>query len=190
MPQEPSPTSDRVLVDRIAAGDVTAFEELYRLHAPALLGFASSRLPSREAAEDTVQEFFLALWRHRQEWRLDRSVRAYLFGALRNHMVSAHRRHQAREGRLQRVDDPAETNSIPGSAWADHRVRESELADAIEMAIKDLSPRCRETFLLVRQQHLSYAEVAEVMGISVKGVEMNMVRALASLREQLAEWRT
>lgn len=168
---------------------MAAFEELYRRHVPALLGFAASRLASREAAEDTVQEFFLALWRHRSDWRVDRSVKAYLFGALRNHIVSAHRRHQAREGRLQRVEDPVESGSVASSVRADHRVRESELAQAVEVAINELSPRCRETFLLVRQQHLSYAEAAEAMGISVKGVEMNMVRALAALREHLAEWR-
>jgi RNA polymerase sigma-70 factor, ECF subfamily len=75
------------------------------------------------------------------------------------------------------------------SVGADHRVRERELADAIERAISELPRRCRETFLLVRQQHLSYLEAAEVLGISVKGVEMNMVRALATLRRQLASWR-
>src|SRR5690606_40256093 len=40
----------------------------------------------------------------------------------------------------------------------------------------------------VKQEHLSYAQAAEVLGVSVKAVEMNMVRALAALRKQLAEW--
>lgn len=180
---------DTVLADRIASGDIQAFEELYRRHGAALLGFAAARVPTREAAEDIVQEFFLALWRHRAKWKIDRTVRSYLYGALRNHIVSAHRKHLAREGRLQRLDDAEMSQSIPSPRMADERVRESELGEAIQRAIDLLPPRCRETFLLVRQQQLSYAEAAEVMGISVKGVEMNMVRALASLREELAEWR-
>ena len=41
----------------------------------------------------------------------------------------------------------------------------------------------------MRQQHLSYVEAAEVLGVSVKAVEMNIVRAFAALRRDLADWR-
>lgn len=181
---------DQQLVGRIRAGDTSAFEEMYRAHAPALLSYALSQLRSPEAAEDVVQELFLSVWRHRNNWRLNRSIRSYLFGALRNHIISHRRHHQAREGRLQQVDHPEfRLASLPGRGRTDDRVREAELTEAINRAIDQLTPRCKEAFLLIRQEYLSYAEVAEVMGISVKGVEMNMVRALAALRECLAEWQ-
>lgn len=182
--------NDRELVARIGAGDIAAFEELYRAHAPALLAFAHARLHSREAAEDLVQELFLAIWRNREEWELKSSLKSYLFGALRNRIVSYRRARQAREGRLRQVEEgTGGLDTLPSPNRADHRVLESELAEAIERAIDSLSPRNRETFLLVRQQNLSYAETAEILGISVKGVEMNMVRALAALRKALAHWR-
>jgi len=181
---------DRELVARIGAGDIAAFEELYRAHAPALLSFAHARLHSREVAEDLVQDLFLVLWRNRAEWELKGSLRSYLFGALRNRIVSYRRARQAREGQLRRVEEDAvQLDSLPSAHRADHLVREKELAAAIERAIESLSPRNRETFLLVRQHNLSYAETAEILGISVKGVEMNMVRALAALRKELAHWR-
>jgi RNA polymerase sigma-70 factor (ECF subfamily) len=187
---EPQRT-DQEVVARINAGDVSAFEELYRRYASALLGYAYSQLSSREMAEDVVQELFLALWQYREKWDIQRSVKSYLLGALRNHIVSYRRRLHAREGRLRRVSGgDATLAALPAASRADHRVREGELAAAIEKAIEEIGgPRCRETFLLVRQQNLSYAEAAEVLGISVKGVEANMVRALAALRERLAPWR-
>ncbi|HEX7089519.1 MAG TPA: RNA polymerase sigma-70 factor [Longimicrobiales bacterium] len=185
---QPSAQSDREVVARIGAGDVAAFEALYRAHAPALLAFAHSQLRSRELAEDLVQDLFLALWRYRERWDLRSSLKAYLLGALRNRIISYRRSLQAREGGLRRVE-AATLASVAGPSRADHRVREAELAEAIEKAIEALSPRCRETFLLVRQQNLSYAEAAEVLGISVKAVEMNMVRALAALRRELDSWR-
>lgn len=188
--EEPVIVGDRELVARIGAGDIAAFEELYRAHAPALLAFAHAWLHSLETAEDLVQDLFLAIWRNREDWELKSSLRSYLFGALRNRIVSYRRSRQAREGRLIRVDESVVAlDSLPGTHRADHQVLENELAEAIERAIDSLSPRIRETFLLVRQHNLSYAETAEVLGISVKGVEMNMVRALAALRKELAHWR-
>ncbi|HEX7089513.1 MAG TPA: RNA polymerase sigma-70 factor [Longimicrobiales bacterium] len=178
--------ADRELASRIRAGDVVAFEALYRRYASAMIRFAYSQLGSREVAEDVVQELFLGLWRHREKWVLSESARAYLFGALRNRIVS-HRRTLVARG-LRRHVGEGSAASLPSSSSADHRVREAELIDAIERAVEGLSPRCRETFRLVRQQHLSYAQAADVLGVSVKAVEMNMVRALAALRKQLAEW--
>lgn len=182
-----SSATDQEIVSRIGAGDVDAFEALHRRYASPMIRFAYSQLRSAEGAEDVVQEVFLALWRHRERWVLSGTVQAYLFGALRNRIVSHRRKQLARGGRLQRVGEEAVV-ALPSASRADDRVVEAELVQAIERAIDGLTPRCREAFLLVRQQHLSYAEAAEVMGVSVKAVEMSMVRALAALRKQLADW--
>jgi len=182
--------TDHEIVSRIRSGDIVAFEQLYANHVSALLGFAYSQLRSRETAEEIVQELFLALWRHRERWELTRSLRSYLYGALRHHIVSHRRTIRARDERLQAVAGGEETLAVlPSPTRSDHHVREVELAGAIDRAIEALSPRCRETFVLVRRQHLSYAEAAQVLGISTKAVEMNMVRAFSSLRTQLAPWR-
>lgn len=187
---ESSPGTDQEIVARIRSGDVAAFEQLYARFASALLGFAYSQLRSRETAEEIVQDLFLALWRHRAKWELTRSLKSYLFGALRHHIVSHRRTLRSRDDRLHAVEcADEELAALPAASSADHLARERELVEAIGRAVAGLSPRCRETFLLVRQQHLSYAEAAEVLGISTKAVEMNMVRSFAALRQQLAPWR-
>src|SRR5687768_1995992 len=87
---------EQELVSRIRSGDVAAFEQLYRQHAPGLLAFAHTQLRSREVAEEIVQELFLAVWKHRHTWMLTRSLKAYLFGALRNRITSYRRTTAAR----------------------------------------------------------------------------------------------
>src|SRR5437773_2564826 len=62
------------------------------------------------------------------------------------------------------------------------------LAVAVERAVTELPPRCREVFTLTRDQHLSYAEAADVLGISPKTVEIHMGRALSLLRSKLSDW--
>ena len=182
--------NERELVSRIRAGDVAAFERLYEEFVPGLLAFAHSQVRSRPVAEELVQELFLTLWKHRQQWVLARSLSAYLFGALRNRIIS-YRRTLAGQEALSRPasDDDSVFAMVPSTDRTDDLVREAELMVAIERAVASLPPRCRETFVLVRQQHMSYAEAAEVLGISVKAVEMNIVRAFAALRRSLADWR-
>lgn len=181
---------EQELISRIRAGDLAAFEHLYEEFGPGLLAFAYSQVRYRAIAEELVQELFLNLWKHRQKWVLTRSLTAYLFGALRNHIYS-HRRTMAGRDELTRSssNDDAGLAAIPSNSRTDDLVRESELQHAIDRAVESLSPRCQETFVLVHEQHLSYAEAAEVMGVSVKAIEMNIVRAFAALRRDLARWR-
>jgi RNA polymerase sigma-70 factor (ECF subfamily) len=178
---------ERELVSRIRSGDAAAFERLYAEYAAGLLAFAYTQLRSREVAEELVQELYLNLWKYREKWVLTRSLKAYLFGALRNR-ISSYRRTMAARHELQQgtTDGEAVLAALPSGARSDDLVHEAELREAIERAVSALPRRCRETFLLVRRQHLSYAEAAEVMGISVKAVEMNIVRAFSALRRELA----
>ena len=60
---------------------------------------------------------------------------------------------------------------------------------AIRRAIDDLPARCREIFLLNREQELSYSAIAATLGISIKTVETQMSRALKALRAALEPLR-
>jgi RNA polymerase sigma-70 factor (ECF subfamily) len=187
--QSASMDPERELVARIRAGDVAAFRELYDELAPGLLRFALTQLHSRELAEELVQDLFLNVWKYRQGWVPTRSLKAYLFGALRNGISSYRRTRASRHELRQTTDDTSMAlDALPCALRADDRLNEADLMDALDRAVDALPRRCRETFLLVRQQQLSYLEAADVLGVSVKAVEMNMVRAFAALRQQLADW--
>lgn len=190
MDHEQAQSQEQDLVARIRSGDVVAFESLHQEFVSGLLSFAYTQVRSREIAEELVQDLFLGLWKYRQQWVLTRSLKAYLYGALRNRITSYRRTIAARHELQRPADDAAEgLAALPSTERTDDLVREADLVAAIDRAVAALPRRCRETFVLVRQQHLSYAEAAEVMGVSVKAVEMNIVRAFAALRRQLADWR-
>src|SRR5262245_3182517 len=69
---------------RLRAGDEAAFEALFRAFAPGLCAFVSNYVGSREAAEEIVQDLFLALWRMRSSLEVESSLSTYLFSAARN----------------------------------------------------------------------------------------------------------
>ena len=176
--------SELELLARIASGDRGAFEQLFREHYAALVRFGEGLLRSRELAEDTVQEVLLNLWKQRETVRIDDSVKAYLFRAVRNRALNQIRNERVRrEAVLHIVLESRESTA------ADAGLVETELEAAVRAAIAELPPRCREVFELSRIRGLKYAEIAEALGISIKTVETQMGRALASLRDQLRSYR-
>jgi RNA polymerase sigma-70 factor (ECF subfamily) len=181
---------DRLWVERIRTGDAPAFEAMFRAYKNDLGAFLQGFLRSREAAEEVIQDLFLRIWEQRHEWEVAVPLNIYLFRAARNRAIS-YLRHERVETRFRERACGAADGGVrpPSPSWADERARVSELEDAIERAVNELPERCREVFRLNRYHHLSYVEVAEVMGISVKTVEVQMGRALTALRERLATWR-
>jgi RNA polymerase sigma-70 factor (ECF subfamily) len=185
----PADASERELVDRVRAGDETAFEELFRTFYAPLASFAYAHSDSREAAEEIVQELFLSIWARRTEWQVTTHLRSYLYVATLNRVRSFRRSQRVhRTARDALVRDGMVRGAHEAPERSDDAVAHHEAVTAIRAAIAGLPERTREVFLLNRDGGLSYREVAMRLGVTVKTVEFHMGRALASLRERLADW--
>src|SRR6059058_3973026 len=79
-----SDADERAWADRIRAGDIAAFETLYRTYWQRLFAFAFRYVQSKEDAEELVQEVFFRIWRGRAQWMPAGAVRNYLYLAVRN----------------------------------------------------------------------------------------------------------
>lgn len=191
--RSPAPASDapeRAQVERIRAGDATAFEALFRTYYAALASFAFAHTDSREVAEEIVQDLFLSIWTRRAEWEVTTHLRSYLYVATLNRVRSfrrSQRAHHAANFVLAMERNGGGEREAPERT--DDALAHQEALTAIRAAIAALPERTREVFLLNRDGGLSYREVAVRLGITVKTVEFHMGRALASLRERLAEWQ-
>jgi RNA polymerase sigma-70 factor (ECF subfamily) len=183
----PGPGRDAAWLERIRAGDAGAFEVLFREHYHGLCLYAARLVASDAVAEELVQDVLLRIWQQRERWTVTGTVAAYLYGAVRNEALG-HLRHAKVERKWQerRAADPHPAFSQ--AHQADELVRGAELAAAIDRAIAHLPARCREAYLLRRQHHLSYAEIAGVMNVTPKTVEIHIGAALKALRASLAEW--
>lgn len=180
---QPDPST--ALVERIRAGDQSAFEGLFhQYHAP-LCGFAYRYVEAPDVAEEIVQEVFLFVWERRETWDIRESVKTYLFAAVRNAAVS-YLRH---EHVVRRHEADSLEFVSPEAAKADELVASNEIAVAVQKAVRQLPDRCQLVFTLHREQGLTYAEIGGVMGISQKTVEVQMGRALKGLRKALAGFR-
>ncbi len=175
------------LTARVRAGDEAAFETLFRTHYGGLCSIALGYLRSPDAAEDVVQNVFQAIWLHRATWSPTGPVGAYLRTAVRNEAFNMLRRD--RRVRASAEGESAGERAESGDGRPDDAVLAVELSNAILDAAQRLAPRCRSVFLLKWQRGLTYHEIAERMGISVKTVEMQMTRALRVVRARVAGFR-
>lgn len=180
-----SDSSSAPLVERLRAGDRDAFEEVFRANYGRLADYARGLVGSQDAAEDVVQEVFVTLWTKRGSVSSPDNLVAYLFRSVRNRglnflrhqrLVTDFRSRKAAEG-------------VPQAAPADREAVDAEIAEALAAAVDALPPRCREVFQLSRERGLTYPEIAETLGISIKTVETQMGRALKAIRARLAMFR-
>jgi RNA polymerase sigma-70 factor (ECF subfamily) len=170
------------LLARLRQGDEEAYATIFREQYPGLVVTATRLLNERALAEEIVQDVMLELWRRRESLIFTGPVRAYLQQATRNR--SLNRLRQAKTAKRGEVYVRIPT----ASPMADAKAVSAELQAAATRAIASLSEPQREVFEMNRTQGLTYNEIAELLGISVKSVEARMGRALKQLREQLAEW--
>mgnify|MGYP001230975010 CR=1 FL=1 len=165
-------------------GDRKAFEQIFRTYYKRLHGFAYSYVKRKEDAEDVVQTVLLRIWAQREDWNPPGTLKQYLFAAVRNEALNFLRH--------QQIMDEAEEEVIhlfrqlKDPAYSENNSKSRELQQAIQKGIDQLPSRCREIFLLSRRSGLTYAEIADVLDVSVNTVGTQMGRALKSLREHLS----
>lgn len=172
--------ADAELVARIRAGDEAAFETIFRTYLAPLSTFAYRYVGSRDLAADLVQDLFLWIWRNRGGWTVQGSLKAYLYSAVRNRGLDVIR-HRRIEHRWAE-ESARERRASWATAAASSGEADDERLAALERAIAALPDRRRQVFLLRWRDRLSYAEIAEVMGTSLKTVENQMTRALQAVR--------
>jgi len=172
---------DSQLVDRLRSDDRAAFAEIYRRYKGPLYVHAFHRLQDREETKDLLQQLFATLWENRKHLNINGYLSGYLFTAVRNRVLKFVARQNVNSRYIASVQSTVNNTSYQ----SDQLVREKELSAIIEKEISALPTKMREIFELSRKQHLSNAEIAEILDISEKTVRNQLNNALSILRSKL-----
>jgi len=178
--------AERVLVDRICAGDAAAFEQLFRAYHVELRDFAARYVGSTSTGEELVHDLFVMIWARRAEWQVHGSLRGYLFSAVRNRAVSEIRR-AILERRWRDSPEHAVEAERHDENPAERNLEREERIRLVARVLEELPERCRIAVTLRWHRQLSYAEIAEVMGIAIKTVEIYLTRGANALRTRYKE---
>ncbi|MFC2139132.1 RNA polymerase sigma-70 factor [Bacteroidota bacterium] len=169
------------LAEKIKSGDPAAFEKLFRTYCQNLVNFSRRYIRDKQIAENIVQDVFLKIWQNRHTIDSSQSIKSYLFAAVKNESFK-HLRHLDVETRsYDKIVKLVNVEKTP-----DEVLDEKELQEKVNSALNDLPEKCREIFFMSRFDKLKYAEIAEILDISIKTVETQIGRALKKLRENLS----
>lgn len=172
---------ERSLLEGLRRGDKECFRTIFEENAPVFLAFARRLLRDTDAAEDVVQNVFMRLWIVRERIDPGRGLRNYLLVAVRNEIYCYLRMaFQARREPRSALREPED--SAPGQ---DSELSARDLRRVVDRIVEHMPARRREIFLLSRQQHLSNAQIAQRLGLSVRTVEKHIELALQEIRRAL-----
>jgi RNA polymerase sigma-70 factor (ECF subfamily) len=178
----PGRQADLALVERCRAGELTAFEELYRAHSGRLFSVACRMLGNTADAEDLLQEIFLAAHRKLDSFRGDSALGTWLYRLATNQCLDYLRSRAARSDQLTgALDDELGLADPSSRALGERAVTRMDL----ERAVAELPEGCRAAFVLHDVEGLEHREVAEVLGIAEGTSKSQVHKARLRLRTLL-----
>jgi len=162
-------------------------ELLFRRYYQALCSYAVQYVYSKETAEDLVSDVFCRFWKTKAYENITSSYRYYLFRSVRNEAYN----HLRLE--FQKLDT-LETALVKEEAFdqrPDQIMQFEEVLHKVEDLVEGLPPQCRKVFLMSRFEGKRYAEIATELGLSIKTIEVHIVKALGIVRKGLKDhWIT
>jgi RNA polymerase sigma-70 factor, ECF subfamily len=181
-------TSNQQLLNSIRQGDVAAFEVLYRQYYVYLCLIAEHIVRNHSDAEEIVSDVFMKLWTIREKMDTITSIKAYLIKAVHNTSINYIEKLKSEN----RLTDGLSKSDYELLAWnSDYPLGQlytNEIIEILDQGINTLPERCRQIFLLSRNEDMKYCDIASKLGISVNSVKTQMKIALSRLRAILQDY--
>ncbi len=178
-----SDLSDEQLMNLVSEGKTEAFGELVRRHQNRAWGIAYWFLKDALQAEDLAQEAFLKIFEAAPRYEPTAKFTTYL-----NRVVSRLCFDWIEKNKPKLIKKiPVEQNRSAISS-PEQNLLEDELEIKLRKAVQKLPKRQRMAIILQHREELSYQEISETMGTSIKAVERLLARARDQLQEELAEF--
>lgn len=181
MNMQPEPDLDRVLMRRVADGDVDAMHSLYEAHSEAVWRFVRSRLRDEFEANDIVHETMLTVWRTAQSFQGRSGLRSWMFSIARNKVVD----HLRKNGRveLKEADEELADDTPP----AESVIAATQDAARLRSCLSKLGEAQRAAIHLSYFEELTYAEIAQIENVPEGTVKSRIFHAKQLLMRCLAK---
>ena len=175
---------EKVLLSRIKIGDSSAFSHIFIAFYKDFVIFASRYTKDQVNAEEIVQDTFVKLWEEHESLNVSVSIKYYLLKVVQNKCID-----WCRHNKIKRTYDHLVSEN---TSWFVHDtdiyILHSELQEQIDAALAKLPDEISGAFRMNRYKGLKYREIADIMGVSVRTIEVRIGRALHILRIQLKDY--
>jgi RNA polymerase sigma-70 factor (ECF subfamily) len=176
--------NERELIELLKKDDPLAMQTIFKTFHSSLCRLVYNISKDADQAKDIVQDVFIKVWQNRHELNITGSLEAYLRRAAVNTALNHIERNQRSKTRELYESNLTRLAANPTAEAMSYK----ELSQHANKAISELPVRTRVVYTLIRNDDMSYKEVAETLYISTKAVEKEMMRALRLLRVALKDF--
>jgi RNA polymerase sigma-70 factor, ECF subfamily len=176
-----SPSDDQTDVEKVLAGDISAFEGIVRRWQGPLVNLAYRFCHDRGRAEEMAQEAFLRAYRALGQWRKDAVFSTWLFALATNLYRSELRRIPARTVPLEDVPEPRDASPSDGG------LEDHDRDIAVRRAVGALPPKYREALILFYFHEMDVSTAARSLGLPEGTVKARLSRGREMLRSKLPQ---
>ena len=176
-----SAAEDQADIEKVLAGDVSAFEGIVRRWQGPLINLAYRFCRDRGRAEEMAQEAFLRAYLALSKWRKDAAFSTWLFALATNLYCTELRRIPARTVSLDDVVEPTDSSSI------DVEVESEDRSRVVRHAVSALPPKYREAMILFYFHEMDIPTAARSLGLPEGTVKARLFRGRDMLRSKLTK---
>jgi len=159
--------------------EITVFKQYFDAYYGSIRGFLYYKSRSNDLADDIVQEVFIKLWEMRENVNPE-TVRPLLYTISLN-LLRNHYKHEKIVYNFAKKQPTVDRGTEP----ADFQIQQNEFNRKLEQVLASIPENSRVVFLMSRMEGLSYTEIAERLGLSVKAIEKRMHEALLIIKKKL-----
>lgn len=168
------------------------FNEVYAEYRFRFRYFAQTYVRNKDIAEDITSEAFIAYWENRQNIPLDSNVPAYILTSIKNKCLNYLEHNKVKLSTLDKLQEHASWELSMRIATLEacqpEELFSGDVQQIVEKTLKSLPEKTLQVFSLSRYDNKSHKEIANLLGISPKGVEFHITKALDLLRKNLKDY--
>ncbi len=183
-PDDMSENDIACLIKRISASDCeSSFRRFFDHFYARMFALALYYTKNQALAEEAVSDVFLKIWQQRRQLEGIKNMQAYLFVAVKRQSLNCLRHTQS----LPLFVHDLEHHILVEARTPENILFSEEVLKVIGQSVEQLPEKCRLVYKLVKEEGLKYKEVAHLLDLSEKTVEMHVGHALKKIRQDLEQ---
>jgi RNA polymerase sigma-70 factor (family 1) len=174
--------NDKEFISSLKRGDSKGYQFLVTSYHQKLCIYANSLTNDPHLAEDIVQNVFMSIWKNRNKLKEEFVIKSYLYKSVYNEFID-----QYRKNKKVLVLDKKYIDALTYIVEEEDEKSLEKLINIVKKEIDKLPPKCKQTFLLSKEEGLTNLEISEYLNISIKSVEAHITKAFSLLRKKVGD---
>lgn len=179
------------IIKGLFIGDEEIYILLFQEYYVSLCAYSRRYVGRKDIAEEIVSDTFLKIWENRRSLEINTSVKAYVFHAVCNNSLNYLRKLKTKNNLKEYFRETSSGNlgfEVTSEEIEEQSLIMENMSQKIEEAVNLLPEQQQRAFRLKRLEGKKTKEVAEIMGLSVKTIEMHLSKATLHLRQNLKDY--